>query len=137
MDEVMYVHVKWPTGDHDMMPESTAHIRAEAGDFVIVDPTPGRWRAFKPRWPLGAKHPGSNDADDQAVPPFSAWKVDELRAEVELRNQVRDEGDKIPDGTKPELIAALEADEPEPVAVPTAPEPIAPEGEQTAEEATA
>lgn len=51
--DIEYVHVKWPDGADDMVPASTAHIRAEVGDFEIVDPTPARWRAFKPRLPLG------------------------------------------------------------------------------------
>ena len=53
--DIEYVHVQWPNGDHDMVPVSTAHIRADAGDFTIVDTKPGPWRAFKPRVPLGTR----------------------------------------------------------------------------------
>ena len=58
MPETLYVHVKWPDGADDMVPESTAHIRAKAGDFKIVDATPKPWRQFKPRVPLGSTSPG-------------------------------------------------------------------------------
>lgn len=53
MPDVSYVHVKWPDGQDDMVPESTAAIRAKCGDFQIVDDTPAPWRRFKPRVPLG------------------------------------------------------------------------------------
>lgn len=53
MSEVDYVHVRWPNGQDDMVPASTAAIRAECGDFEVVDPTPAPWRRFKPRVPLG------------------------------------------------------------------------------------
>lgn len=140
MTEVPYVHVRWPNGDHDMVPESTAHIRAEAGDFEILDATPARWRAFKPRWPLGVRHPGSNDTDGTVIEPFSAWKVDQLREEVALRNDAREDDDQIPDGTKAELVAALEADDAalnvtQELAAPAADE-TAPAGAPQAEEAT-
>lgn len=53
MDEVLYVHIRWPDGQDDMVPASTAEVRAGCGDFEIVDSTPGRYRQFKPRLPLG------------------------------------------------------------------------------------
>lgn len=44
---------------------------------------------------------------------YNDWKVDDLKAEIDARNDGRDEGDKIvPDGTlKADLVAALELDD--------------------------
>lgn len=53
--DIKYVHVKWTqTGADDMVPERSAHALADAGDLTIVDPTPTRYRRFKPRIPLGS-----------------------------------------------------------------------------------
>lgn len=134
-----YVHIRWPNGADEMVPASTAQIRADAGDFVIVDATPARWRAFKPRWPLGVRHPGSKDDSGQVIAPFAAWKVDDLRAEIALRNEARGADDQIPDdGTKNELVAALEADDkplPTQELAAAVADETAPEGAPTAEEA--
>ena len=52
--QVRYVHVRWAkTGADDMVPEHSAPLLAKAGDLTIVDPTPTRYRRFKPRRPLG------------------------------------------------------------------------------------
>ncbi len=52
--EIKYVHVKWTqSGADDMVPERSAHALAEAGDLHIVDDTPGPYRRFKARVPLG------------------------------------------------------------------------------------
>lgn len=54
MEEIQYVHVKWKrSGADDMVPERSAPLLAKAGDLVIVDPKPGRYRRFKPNVPLG------------------------------------------------------------------------------------
>lgn len=51
---VRYVHVKWAqTGADDMVPEKSAPLLQQAGDLKIIDPTPGPYRRFKPRVPLG------------------------------------------------------------------------------------
>ena len=43
---------------------------------------------------------------------YSAMKVADLKAEIERRNEGRDEADRLPDdGRKADLIAALEADD--------------------------
>lgn len=66
--EIEYVHVKWPNGDDEMVPASTAHIRAEAGDFTIVDDKPKPWRQFKPRLPLGTPNSGRRVIEPAAAP---------------------------------------------------------------------
>lgn len=48
-----YVHIRWPNGQDDMVPASTAQVRADCGDFTIVDPTPAPYQQFKARVPLG------------------------------------------------------------------------------------
>jgi hypothetical protein len=43
---------------------------------------------------------------------YAAMKVADLRAEIERRNEGREEADRLPsDGRKADLIAALEADD--------------------------
>lgn len=52
--------------------------------------------------------------DDAAngVDGYSAMKVADLKAEIERRNEGRDEADRLPDdGRKADLIAVLEADD--------------------------
>lgn len=52
---------------------------------------------------------------DQQVP-YSKWKKDDLQAEVARRNEGREDADLIEveaPGNKPELVAALEADDAE------------------------
>jgi hypothetical protein len=52
--DIRYVHVQWTaTGADDMLPERSARALADAGDVKIIDPTPGPYRRFKPRVPLG------------------------------------------------------------------------------------
>ncbi|GAA5143310.1 hypothetical protein GCM10023340_08460 [Nocardioides marinquilinus] len=44
--------------------------------------------------------------------PYAGLKVDELRAEIDKRNDGREDDALIPtDGNKPDLVAALEADD--------------------------
>lgn len=43
---IKYVHVRHSNGAEDMVPESTAAAREAAGQLVILDPTPGRYRKF-------------------------------------------------------------------------------------------
>lgn len=51
-------------------------------------------------------------ATDAAVPDYSAMKVADLRDLIADRNEGRAESDLIPDdGTKADLVAALEADD--------------------------
>ena len=52
------------------------------------------------------------DGDTRAAESaYSGQKVDDLKAEIERRNEGREEADLIPgDGKKADLIAALEAD---------------------------
>lgn len=46
------------------------------------------------------------------APTYADRKIDDLKGEIERRNQGRDEADQIPaTGNKPDLIAALEADD--------------------------
>jgi hypothetical protein len=52
------------------------------------------------------------EADTAAGEGYGAFKVADLRAEIERRNADRDEGDRLPvDGKKADLVAALEADD--------------------------
>lgn len=44
--------------------------------------------------------------------PYSSMKVDELKSEIEARNEGRDEADLLSlDGKKADLVAALDADD--------------------------
>ena len=55
---------------------------------------------------------GWRPADEPAAGGYEAMKVTDLRAEIERRNEGRDEADRLPDdGRKADLIAALEADD--------------------------
>ncbi|AYF29305.1 hypothetical protein CSH63_17905 [Micromonospora tulbaghiae] len=50
--------------------------------------------------------------DEAPASGYAAMKVPELKAEIERRNTDRAEADRIPgDGNKPDLVAALEADD--------------------------
>lgn len=52
--QTRYVRVKWTiTGADDMVPEKSAPLLEKSGYLKIVDPTPGPYRRFKPRVPLG------------------------------------------------------------------------------------
>lgn len=52
------------------------------------------------------------DGSDDSGSGYDGLKVDELKAEIERRNEGRDDADLIPtDGKKADLIAALEADD--------------------------
>jgi SAP domain-containing protein len=50
--------------------------------------------------------PGKSDSDEDDVPEYSEWKVEDLRAELKAR-------DLSSAGTKADLIARLEADDAE------------------------
>lgn len=57
---------------------------------------------------------GDTDSSDGGDTGYAGMKVADLKAEIDKRNEGRDEGDLIePDepGNKPELVAALEADD--------------------------
>lgn len=55
----------------------------------------------------------ADDSGDSGEKPLSKMSKDELVAEVEKRNADREDDAKLPTtGTKPELVAALEADNP-------------------------
>lgn len=59
---------------------------------------------------LGYRAEGSSGATKDTG--YDDLKVDELKAEIDSRNDGRDEGDLIStDGKKADLIAALEADD--------------------------
>ncbi len=61
MTDIQYVHVQWTkTGADDMVPQTAAPLLEQAGDLTIVDPTPSRYRRFKPNLPLG--EPANPDA---------------------------------------------------------------------------
>ena len=52
------------------------------------------------------------DASDAGSKGYDGLKVDELKAEIERRNEGRDDADLLSsDGKKADLIAALEADD--------------------------
>jgi hypothetical protein len=57
------------------------------------------------------------EADESAeTPPYSEWKVDDLKAEIASRNEDREDDSQIvveAPGNRPQLIAALEADDPD------------------------
>lgn len=54
---------------------------------------------------------GDASAADESTG-YEALKVDELKSEIDRRNEGREEADLIPsDGKKADLIAALEADD--------------------------
>jgi hypothetical protein len=58
---------------------------------------------------LGAEY---EKYDGQTGGKYEAMKVADLRAEIERRNEGRDEADRLPvDGRKADLIAVLEADD--------------------------
>jgi hypothetical protein len=64
--------------------------------------------------PTGEYEPVEGEADARAGEDegYQSFKVADLRAEIERRNEGRDEGDLLPvDGKKADLIAALEADD--------------------------
>lgn len=55
---------------------------------------------------------GWKPADEAAAGGYAAMKVADLRAEIERRNEGREEADRLPDdGRKADLIAILEADD--------------------------
>lgn len=67
--ETQYVHVKWKrSGADDMVPEHSARLLAEAGDLIIVEPTPGRHRRFKARVPLGRGRTARNRPITEPAP---------------------------------------------------------------------
>lgn len=62
--------------------------------------------------PLDAAYP--EKAGEPVRAPYAEWTNDELRAEIETRNKAAGEDAQImaePPGNKPELVAALEADD--------------------------
>lgn len=64
--------------------------------------------------PQEGQEPGRlNQAEDTDIPPYEEWNVKALRNEIKNRNETRDEDSKIEPASsnKPDLIAALEADD--------------------------
>lgn len=60
---------------------------------------------------LGFKAPGDKQAADSKSP-YASMKVDELRTEIESRNEGREEADLLPlEGKKADLVATLDADD--------------------------
>jgi hypothetical protein len=52
--------------------------------------------------------------EEDETPPYSEWKVDDLKAEIASRNEDREDESQIvveAPGNRPQLIAALEADD--------------------------
>lgn len=59
----------------------------------------------------GYKPHGAAPAADSSSP-YSSMKVDEIKAEIESRNEGRDEADLLPlEGKKADLVATLDADD--------------------------
>lgn len=53
-------------------------------------------------------------AEDKSGDPYKGWKVDDFRSEIEKRNADREDDKKIvpaEPGNKPEMLAALQADD--------------------------
>lgn len=101
------------------------HVQDENGDVKVFGPddTVPAWAAKKitnsSAWASsdaqaeGAVE-GSEDPEDSGPKPYSEWLKADLEAEVASRNEGRDEDDAIEvegSGNKPDLIAALEADD--------------------------
>jgi hypothetical protein len=60
---------------------------------------------------LGFKAPGDKQAADSKSP-YAPMKVGELKAEIESRNEGRDEADLLSlEGKKADIIAVLDADD--------------------------
>lgn len=81
-------------------------------DVEYVKQRPWLVREFEMQgYTLEVNGEGSNDDEDEG---YSDWSVKELKAEIDSRNEDRDEDDQIvPEepGNKAELVAALEADD--------------------------
>lgn len=88
-------------------------------NVIFEDPTTGErvfYKAGDTPDPKYTKLLGDHlfgDAEQVESPDYSKLTVNKLNAEIDDRNEDRDEADKIvPDGaTKPHLVAALEADD--------------------------
>lgn len=54
----------------------------------------------------------ARESDGASKSPYASMKVDELKAEIDSRNQGRDEADRLSaEGKKADLVAALDADD--------------------------
>lgn len=83
----------------------SAFINTHTGVVVdVADAKDGRFVA-----PLWQPYDGTDGA---GVDGYEAMRVPELKAEIERRNEGRDEAARVPaEGRKPDLIAALKADD--------------------------
>lgn len=96
-----YVRVRYENGAEKSVPARRAKI---LGLTVIDGPALGNDGR-----PLAMTRAALDEAPDTA---YAGQKVAELKAEIERRNEGRDEADLIPsDGKKADLVAALEADD--------------------------
>lgn len=76
--------------------------------LVVADEHADRWRAAGYRDAPAA--PATAQPSTDSV--YGSWKVAELHAEIERRNEGRDDADRIPNsGKKAELVAALTDDD--------------------------
>ncbi|WP_213452886.1 SAP domain-containing protein [Rhizomonospora bruguierae] len=82
-------------------------LRGKSGSVVNVDDVTAE-RLLAEGWEPAPKP----TAEAAAVDGYAGMKVAELRAEIERRNEGRDEEERIPaEGKKADLVAALEADD--------------------------
>ncbi|MEU4772961.1 SAP domain-containing protein [Micromonospora sp. NPDC023644] len=84
-------------------------INSETG--VVVSVADDKDERFASR--LWSPYDGSQAGGDaEGAEGYDAMKVADLRAEIERRNEGRDEADLLSlDGRKPDLVAALKADD--------------------------
>lgn len=98
--------------------ESRVYVLDDSGEVHSFDPGDDvpDWAAKKITNPdvWDADHAEPAPAEDEPKPPYSKWKKPDLEAEVERRNEGRDEDDLIEvegKGLAADLAAALEADD--------------------------
>lgn len=92
-----YIRVRWNSGTEQTIVKPHAYAQ---GEFEVLKDSPVDENGD----PLPPSAPSAPTYEDQ--------KVGDLKAEIAQRNQGRDEADQIPAaGNKPDLIAALTADD--------------------------
>jgi hypothetical protein len=57
----------------------------------------------------------TEDSDEETAEPYEAWKVDELKAEIDRRNVGRATEAQLPKGTKAQMVDTLYDDDQPPV----------------------
>ena len=99
-----FVRVRMENGIEKSVPAATAK---RAGFAVLDEPAmDSRGRMLPTKRAPREVAPASEPA------PLTAMRVSDLKAEIDKRNEGREEADLIPaDGKKADLIAALEADD--------------------------